>query len=67
MEVLKRYQAKHGNMNVTKQENKALHVWIANIKYNYKRLREGRAQNKLTSERIEILQQIIGFEFEGNI
>ena len=65
VEELKLYIETHGHMNVTKQENKSLHIWIRNIRSSYKRIQEGRKPiTKLTEERMKVLQQI-DFEFES--
>ena len=64
VEALRRYQAKHGHMNPTKREDKALFIFISNVKQTVKMMKEGHPKPllKLPPHRMKMLEQI-GFDF----
>ncbi len=70
VQELERYIEKHGHMKVSREENKALHVWIKNVRSSYRNIQEGNKQGppsiELTPDRLEMLGHV-GFEFETDI
>jgi hypothetical protein len=62
VEDLRIYKEKYGHCNVTRKNNKTLHLWLYKVRKDYKLFIAGKKCHILTEERVNVLEEL-GVEF----